>query len=171
MALSAGQEFLRMSTDIVAFFAVVEINLADGRWISPDISHPLGQKPSSPFEANDLGRIPRRFYDYSLDQSLNQLKGLAAASYFLRSSCPSAPHFAVPLRHGANPSEFMVGTARCAVRGCISDCQWWIAYLEAEVSGRSRTPPRGVPTKAVASNFLELHDASHLHETTMCRRL
>ena len=28
MALSAGQEFLRMSTDIVAFFASVEINLA-----------------------------------------------------------------------------------------------------------------------------------------------
>src|SRR5437870_13701258 len=54
---------------------------------SPDISYPLGrpparwslrlrERPSSPFEANEFQRILRRFYDYSLDRSLDRLKGL-----------------------------------------------------------------------------------------------
>jgi hypothetical protein len=43
---------------------------------SPDISYPLGWKPSSSLEANEFQRFLIQFYDYSLDRFLDRLKGL-----------------------------------------------------------------------------------------------
>src|SRR5437762_3436467 len=44
------------------------------RDLSPDISYPLGRKPSSPFEANHLRCVLGRFYDYSLDRILRSVE-------------------------------------------------------------------------------------------------